>query len=121
MTRAEFAASTALIIANTKRLAKGLPPLSAPQTRGQKYKSRRKSAKKRATFIPPRAPEVVVEPCFKPTPPQPVRAVVRIPEVVTGDCPPPILFRVIDDAEAARWGILADGSLLDDRRPGHAA
>lgn len=44
-------------------------------------------------FTPPRAPEVVVEPCFKPTPPRPVRAVVR-------ETPPPAPIAAPPQSEA---------------------
>lgn len=103
----------ALISANTKRIARGLPPLvevSRPRVATAKRKPRRKtrrdSVPRRGEFYPPRAPETHEEPVFTPPPSAPI--------------PPPhqpVIFRAIDDAEAARWGILADGSLVDDRRP----
>jgi hypothetical protein len=70
----------ALVSTNTKRIARGLPPLATV-----KRKPRRKKAK---AYLPPRAPEVAVEPCFKPTPPRPVRSMVSdsVPEPL--DCPP---------------------------------
>lgn len=72
----------ALISENTRRIAKGLAPV--------KRKPRRK---RKPSFTPTRAPEVVVEPCFKPTPPQPVRAVVR-------ETPPPAPVATPPQSEA---------------------